>query len=135
MEQKFFYFRCMSIWANHQKKTLIVKIFRNFCLRNDGRIAFEGWAWDGTASPKDFCSRDLSPKAQNPGPIPVPRVQGIYGTRVPGTVPGSLNFLLRKNMRSLDTRPCFWRSRFTFSRQIHFLARKMTSISRLNRQK
>ena len=26
----------------------------------------QGWAWDGTASPKDFCPRDLSPKTQNP---------------------------------------------------------------------
>ena len=29
-----------------------------------------GWAWDGTASLKDFCPRDLSPKAQNPGTVP-----------------------------------------------------------------
>ena len=29
-----------------------------------------GWAWDGTASPKNFRPRDLSPKAQNPGTVP-----------------------------------------------------------------
>ena len=57
----------------------------------------QGWAWDGTASPKDFCPRDLSPKAQNPGTVPrifvpVPRVPGIcvpwddFGTaRILGT--------------------------------------------------
>ena len=40
----------------------------------------QGWAWDGTASPKDFCQRDMSPKAQNPGTVsaifvPVPSVE------------------------------------------------------------
>ena len=29
----------------------------------------QGWAWDGSASPNDFCPRDLSPKAQNPGTV------------------------------------------------------------------
>ena len=29
----------------------------------------QGWAWDGTASPNDFCPWDLSPKAQNPGTV------------------------------------------------------------------
>ena len=58
----------------------------------------QGWAWDGTASPKDFFPRDLSRKAQNPGTVPtifvpVPRVPGIcvpwdnFGTaRILGTV-------------------------------------------------
>ena len=40
----------------------------------------QGWAWDGTASQKDFCPRDMSPKAQNPGTVsaifvPVPSVE------------------------------------------------------------
>ena len=40
----------------------------------------QGWAWDGTASPKDFCPSDMSPKAQNPGTVsaifvPVPSVE------------------------------------------------------------
>ena len=42
----------------------------------------QGWAWDGTASPKNFCPRDLSPKAQNPGTVqrifvPVPSVPDL----------------------------------------------------------
>ena len=32
-----------------------------------------GWAWDETVSPKDFCSWDLSPNAQNPGTVPDPK--------------------------------------------------------------
>ena len=48
----------------------------------------QGWTWDGTASPKDFCPRDLSPKAQNPGTVPrifvpVPKVPWIPGTQIP----------------------------------------------------
>ena len=27
-------------------------------------IELQGWAWDGTAGPKDFCPRDFSPKPQ-----------------------------------------------------------------------
>ena len=57
----------------------------------------QGWVWDGTASPKDFCPRDWSPKAQNPRTFPtifvlVSRVPGIcvpwddFGTaRILGT--------------------------------------------------
>ena len=71
----------------------------------------QGWAWDGTASPKDFCPSDMSPKAQNPGtvsaifvqvpsveresvPIPVPSPgifvpgQKSHGIQVPLPIPG-----------------------------------------------
>ena len=79
----------------------------------------QGWAWDGTASPKDFCPWDLSPKAENPGTVPtifvpVPRVPGIcvswddFGTaRILGTAwdssprdsPGILEFFIKSTFK------------------------------------
>ena len=87
-----------------------------FCSVSWTCLLWQGWAWDGTASPKDFCSRDLSPKAQNPGTVPtifvpVSRVPGLcvpwndFGTaRILGTAwdssprnsPGILDFFFEK---------------------------------------
>ena len=97
---------------------LIVVILRYTCSqfqRKTNSVHMQGWAWDGTASPKDFCPWDLSPKAENPGTVPtifvpVPRVPGIcvpwddFGTaRILGTAwdssprdsPGILEFFIK----------------------------------------
>ena len=61
--------------------------------------SYQGWAWDGTSSPKDFCPRDLSPKAQNPSQnlCPLGRQPELsrdtnpmaHGIPVPLPIPGS----------------------------------------------
>ena len=58
------------------KTTKISKIFD---------LPYQGLAWDGTASSKDFRPRGVSPKAQNPGTIPTIfiQVKRVPGIRVP----------------------------------------------------